>query len=207
MIGQRIKERRKDLQLTQQDVGRRLSVSKATVSLWEKNATAPNGANLQRLCQLLKCSPDWLLNGKERDNPGGVNEPDVRVVRVEKKDIKELLLGNTAVFPKGSDKDQLIAEATNAGPRTFIFSETSEGMTPRISPGDAVFVDPDQASPAPGKEIWLFEVGSSYLLGTVHETPRGLMLRFENTSAGWEPVNVNPADCVGRVVAFIPTWI
>ena len=208
MIGQRIQERRKALQLTQQGLGRKLSVSKATVSLWENNATTPNGANLQRLGKLLRCSPEWLLSGRERDKPSNGSAPKTSVVRISKKDIASLLNGvDAGRFPSGSERDQMVVEAAGAGPRTFILIEKSEGMAPRISPGDAVFIDPDQSWPENGKKIWLFRVEENYLLGSIQDTPRGLKLHFDNTGPGWEPVSVTPGDCVGRVVALKPTWI
>src|SRR5690606_41410949 len=53
-----------------------------------------------------------------------------------------------------------ICDAAGAGPRTFAYVETSDGMSPRIEPGDTVYIDPDQAECKPGREIWLFKVGN-----------------------------------------------
>src|SRR5690606_15454232 len=100
-----------------------------------------------------------------------------------------------------------ICDAAGAGPRTFAYVETSDGMSPRIEPGDTVYIDPDQAECKPGREIWLFKVGNGYALGAVTETPRGLMLRFDNQAPGWEPMPVQSGDCAGKLVAFVPSWL
>lgn len=62
--GSRIKQRRKELGLTQPDVAKRVGVTKATVSLWENDTNTPNGPNLQALAVALECSSNWLLEGK-----------------------------------------------------------------------------------------------------------------------------------------------
>lgn len=64
-IGERIKERRKNLGLTQKQVAKEAAITASAVTQWELGSTKPSGENLYALCHVLKCQPDWLLYGKD----------------------------------------------------------------------------------------------------------------------------------------------
>lgn len=68
-FAQRLKERRKELGLTQKDVGKRAGVTHASISQWEKEGSAPSSENLFALSKALKCDPAWLLEGREENEP------------------------------------------------------------------------------------------------------------------------------------------
>ncbi|MFZ4218694.1 helix-turn-helix domain-containing protein [Enterobacter ludwigii] len=79
-LGQRVLRRRKDVGLTQRDLGKALGVSHATISMWESDNTEPSGKNLHALAKVLQCSPTWILFGDEEQTP---DEP----VPVESQDL------------------------------------------------------------------------------------------------------------------------
>ncbi|MBN9475385.1 MAG: hypothetical protein ABS43_01685 [Bordetella sp. SCN 67-23] len=62
-LGKRIKERRKDLQLTLQDVATAFGISKSSVSDWERDETRPDIDRLVKLARMLRTSTDHLLTG------------------------------------------------------------------------------------------------------------------------------------------------
>ncbi|MFB2662012.1 S24 family peptidase [Shewanella mangrovisoli] len=64
MMNERIKERRKELGLTQLQVASDIGVTKATISLWEKGDTSPKGENLMSLAKVLKVSAKYLVFGE-----------------------------------------------------------------------------------------------------------------------------------------------
>jgi transcriptional regulator with XRE-family HTH domain len=68
MMNQRIRERRGELGLTQTIIAKFIGVSKASVSNWEIGDSKPKGENFYKLCEILKCSPEWMLRGKSVDN-------------------------------------------------------------------------------------------------------------------------------------------
>lgn len=68
-FARRLKERRKELGLTQKDVGKRAGVTHATISQWEKEGSSPSGENLFALSKALKCDPTWLLEGSAGNEP------------------------------------------------------------------------------------------------------------------------------------------
>ena len=63
--GKEIKKRRKALNLTQEDVAKRLGVSFVAVGHWENNRNTIIGKHLLGLAEILQCSPRDLLNGGE----------------------------------------------------------------------------------------------------------------------------------------------
>lgn len=65
MKNERIKQRRKSLKLTQEQIAKQVGVSKATISQWEKGDTSPNGENTLRLAKALQTSADWILYGDQ----------------------------------------------------------------------------------------------------------------------------------------------
>ena len=66
-IGERLQQHRKDLGLSQEELGQRLMVSRQTVSLWETDQTLPTIDNLLRLKELFDISVDELLEGKKEE--------------------------------------------------------------------------------------------------------------------------------------------
>tara|TARA_R110002124_G_scaffold123818_1_gene282712 strand:- start:5450 stop:6148 length:699 start_codon:yes stop_codon:yes gene_type:complete len=65
-LGERSKERRKIIKLTQIQLSKKVGVSGVTISQWESGDTSPKGENLYKLARALSCSPDWLLFGDVR---------------------------------------------------------------------------------------------------------------------------------------------
>lgn len=68
-LGQRIRQRRKQIGLNQRQLSKAAGVSYSSISLWEADNTAPRGENLHKLSQALQCSPTWILFGDEDKTP------------------------------------------------------------------------------------------------------------------------------------------
>ena len=60
-VGEKIQKYRKDLGLSQEELGQKLLLSRQTVSLWEKDQTAPTLDNLMRLKEIFGVSIDEIL--------------------------------------------------------------------------------------------------------------------------------------------------
>lgn len=185
------------------ELSRVSGVSYESVRKWfTGQTTSIETEHLAKIAKRYKKSLDWLANGKESQG----STVSCRVPLLRKENIKSYYGGDTQYEPVGGNAE-LIRDASGAGPRTFAYVETGDGMSPRIEIGDTVYIDPDQNECKPGREIWLFSVGTGFSLGAVTETPRGLMLRFDNNAPGWEPMPIQPSDCMGKVVAFVPSWL
>ncbi len=70
----RIILRRKELGLTQQQLADAVGISGVSVYKWEAGINTPKGKNLFSLAEALRCSPTWLLNGTDSDEPLKVEE-------------------------------------------------------------------------------------------------------------------------------------
>lgn len=63
MIGQRIKDRRKELKITQQQIQAQTSISSGGLSCIEHGRYLPSAPALIELSKVLQCSIDWILTG------------------------------------------------------------------------------------------------------------------------------------------------
>ena len=64
-IGDRIKLKRKELGLTQAELGEKLNVTDRAVSKWEQNEGNPDMSIIASLASVLGVSLDYLIIGKE----------------------------------------------------------------------------------------------------------------------------------------------
>ncbi|MEE1322083.1 MAG: helix-turn-helix transcriptional regulator [Acutalibacteraceae bacterium] len=64
-LGERLQQLRKAKQMSQEELGNLLLVSRQTVSLWENNQTVPTVDNLIRLKEIFGVSIDSILTGEE----------------------------------------------------------------------------------------------------------------------------------------------
>lgn len=63
-FGDRVRARRVQLGLTQDQVAKLVSVSRVAITKWENGTTQPEGENLFSLSKALNCDIEWLLYGK-----------------------------------------------------------------------------------------------------------------------------------------------
>ncbi len=67
MIGERLKEVRKDHGDTQADLAQKLNVSLSTVKSWERENSAPSHEVIVALCHLYNVTSDFLLGITDAD--------------------------------------------------------------------------------------------------------------------------------------------
>lgn len=67
MLGDRIKERRKILGLTQKELGQKIGASEFTVSKYERSVNEPDIETLKKISSVLNCTVDYLIG--KTDNP------------------------------------------------------------------------------------------------------------------------------------------
>lgn len=60
-FSKRIKEKRKELKLTQKELADLVNVSSQVISNWERGYTTPNTDDLSRLAAALKVTPNFLI--------------------------------------------------------------------------------------------------------------------------------------------------
>lgn len=67
-VGNRIRERRQELNLTQTDIHRECGIASGALSQIENGSRTPSVMTFYALSQVLKCSMDWLLTGVSTDS-------------------------------------------------------------------------------------------------------------------------------------------
>lgn len=67
LFGDRLKELRKECNLTQEDIGNLCGVAKNTVSNWENNANQPSFEIVKKLAQYFGVTADYLLGLNQND--------------------------------------------------------------------------------------------------------------------------------------------
>lgn len=60
-IGTRIKELRKSMQLTQQELADRLGIDRSTIAKYETNSRIPEAKTIVQLAKFFDCTTDFLL--------------------------------------------------------------------------------------------------------------------------------------------------
>ena len=125
-----IKKRRKELNITLEEIGNYVGVSKATVQRWESGEiSSMRSERIEKLCEILKLEP-WQVIGANRP----VNRYD-----------KIPVLGRvSAGLPISAQEDVLGYEEINTDTAAkgdyFALKIKGDSMEPRISNGDIVIV-------------------------------------------------------------------
>ena len=61
-MGKRIKQKREDLNMTMEELGKKLGVTKSTISKYERGEVKQiKRSHLDDLAKILHCSPEWLM--------------------------------------------------------------------------------------------------------------------------------------------------
>lgn len=68
MLGQRIKDLRKQKHISQTELGKFVGVSQTTVTAWENGRAEPSSAFLSKLADLFNVTTDYLLGRPEKGN-------------------------------------------------------------------------------------------------------------------------------------------
>lgn len=122
--GEKIRDRRITLNMTQKDLADQVGTTVRTISSYEAAGSKPRGLNLRKLCSVLNVSEAYLLKDEIEDETYGLDEaPYVESARAAygKKgadDISRLLIETQAMFAGGEvpqeDKDLFFQAITEA---------------------------------------------------------------------------------------------
>ncbi|MGP4130504.1 helix-turn-helix domain-containing protein [Pantoea tagorei] len=155
--GERIRSRRKALNLTQKAVAEKISVSHVAISQWEKEETLPRGENLLRLAEVLGCAPAWLVDG---DGPVFTVQMQMPVglPLLEREQISDWLAEATQV-----DIVRRIASDCSYSATSFALTLWDSAMEPQCLRGDLLLIDPE-LPPQPGDLVLALYGESEYAL-------------------------------------------
>lgn len=156
-MGARIRRAREALNLTQDQIGDLIGVSRAAVAQWESDQTSPVRKRMEALAGALRVSVEWLSFGvgQAPNAPGAANN-----------EIPLLSKDEAAAQLQAPDTR---ASFYHAGPSLrpsaavsqFAFALEVDGpdLAPKFRAGDIVIIDPS-VEPAPGDFVFAILQGS-----------------------------------------------
>ena len=94
-LGKRIKEKRKEKKMTQQQLADMIGVTKVSICCYENETRSPELSNLVELAESLEVDFVWLIGMEEKVKYGdgkitNMSVNDVKMIRYLKKNNKEL---------------------------------------------------------------------------------------------------------------------
>lgn len=89
-VGEKIQKYRKDLNLSQEELGQKLLVSRQTISLWEKDQTVPTIDNLMRLSDIFGISVDEILNSEYKEQNAEIQPNESYRFTFSKQELNEI---------------------------------------------------------------------------------------------------------------------
>ncbi len=89
-VGEKIQKYRKDLGLSQEELGQKLLVSRQTISLWEKDQTVPTIDNLIRLSDIFEISVDEILKSENKEQNAEIQPNESYQFIFSKQELNEI---------------------------------------------------------------------------------------------------------------------
>lgn len=179
-LGDRIRLRRKSLQLTQKQLAQQVKVSHVAISQWEKEETLPRGENLLRLAEALGCAPAYLIDGDgpvfSENSWAGLHQ----IPLLAQRDVAQWLNDADTV------RHELLMHNDMAlSQQSFAIRVEEQAMTPAILRGDVVIIDPSLA-PQPGDCVLAMQQQNALLRTWRQRGSEEGVAQFELA-----PVNIN----------------
>lgn len=198
MLNIRIKERRLQLGLKQNQLAKKIGIAATNISMWESGATSPKGENLIRLANALKVAPEWILYGGEVE-PGNRELAQAEYLMI---DIPPLF-DNTG--PKYFPRAQL--ETQNLDLESLYWMPApDDSMSPSVREGDVLVVDMHDREVKDGK-VYIVRYADALIIKRLFKRINGLLLRSDDTAAvpdeTLSPNKQDAIEVVGRVVLRI----
>lgn len=83
MVADRIKHLRKQHDITQADLARKLCITRSSINAWELGISVPSTQSLVELADIFDVSTDYLLGRKHCASVGvsGLTEQDIEIVQ------------------------------------------------------------------------------------------------------------------------------
>ena len=92
-VGQFIKEERKDIGLSQEELASKLFVTRQSVSKWEQGKSFPSHDLIQKMCEIFDITSNEFLAGerKKKENEKEINNIPIKILKEGKKKQKKLI--------------------------------------------------------------------------------------------------------------------
>lgn len=203
-ISDRIKIKRTELQLSQRDLADKIGVTSVAVSRWELDYSQPKGKNLLSLAKALKCTPNWLLNGRENTE---VEFEGIKYVLVPYYENVEIAAGCGSFNADNLETTQIpipfyILERVNIVRNKILCVKVKgDSMEPALRSGSIIAVDTTSREIDDG-ELYVICHGDLLRVKLLYRYPHGIKLRSYNSYYDdeiYENESVNDIKVIGKV--------
>ncbi|TMP70434.1 XRE family transcriptional regulator [Pseudoalteromonas sp. S1609] len=142
-IGNRIKERRKELKLTQVKLSEMIGIAQQSLQKIE-NGTTKNPRNIQALAKALECPPEFLQFGIGDSKDIHSNVSPGPTIKATAPLISWVQAGAWSEITeiKAYDAERFMCPV-NCSDLTFVLKVQGISMEPKFDEGDLIFVDPE----------------------------------------------------------------
>lgn len=174
----RLKELRKKLKLTQEQISKKLGLSRSAIAMYETNSSEPDFQTLVKMAEFFGVSVDYLIGKDNNDNSN-------------KKGVKIPVLGS---IPAGIaleaiedilDYEEISEEQARTG-EFFALKVKGESMEPTIHDGD-VIIFRKQEDADNGKICVVMINGYDATLKEIKKEPNGLWVLPHNPNSNFKP--------------------
>ncbi|BED98402.1 peptidase [Aeromonas dhakensis] len=164
-INDRISARRRAQKMSQDELAKRIGITRVSISKWESGLNQPKGRYLNDLAEALGVTVDWLLTGsgdtpelpEEQPIPGYHNvEPAVMLPGKRIPILSYVQAGHwREMCEQATTFDgnvEYVTASVDIGSCGFGLWLRGDSMLPLFKEGDLIIVDPDEA-PQPGDYV------------------------------------------------------
>ncbi len=74
MLGQRLRQLRKEQSMTQRDLAKALGISASAIGMYEQDRREPDHDTLMKICEYFHVSSDFLLDNHSRSSSGELTD-------------------------------------------------------------------------------------------------------------------------------------
>ena len=170
MIGNKIKELRKNNNLTQKNLADALSVCKSTVAMWETNKREPDAETIAKIADILGVTTDMLL----RDAVDTVtpSEPNAQLLPSDSIRMVPCFESVSAGFGASAQNHiieyiPIYIESDQEAAETICVRVRGDSMHPRIEDGDIVQVH-KQDTAETGDIVVILDGSEAYVKRFIH---------------------------------------
>lgn len=141
-IGDRIKYKREQFNLSMTQLAKMVNVTHASISQWESGLSRPNAENTNALQKVFGCSAAWLLYGDETPSFEITKQDNIgNIYKIPVLDDENIL--NLDTTPN-SVINYIVSNKSDVSERCFAYQITNNSMLPIFLIGDTVIISSDR---------------------------------------------------------------
>lgn len=179
------------------------------IANYENDVRTPSSKDLEKIASAIKCRVEWLQFGSGPIDPFGSVVVQEAAAGYSAQNAYPLLASpEIGPWLTGSKSQQdypaHISSLRKLGDRTFVFSPSDDAMSPTLSIGGKVFIDPDWEVPhgaeVKARMIALVKVGEHYAL-RIETQDLGKCI-YEPLATGFRTLSQDECEVIGYAVGI-----